>query len=724
MARKSGLNIENNFNGGLVTEANFLAFPENSCQETWNCLFRNNGEVWRRLGFEYEDYYKTTAITRSSSSISEYVWKSVAGNGDIEFVVVQVDSTLYFYQANEFGGISTNKLPFTIDLTTYQISGSPAVDTLPCQYSVGNGYLFVVHSYCTPFYIKYNILGDSFSTVSIVIQIRDFEGVDDTLAIDTRPSTLSVEHNYNLYNQSWFPTVTVASGGSFQAVAYWSGNRSDYPSNADVWWVFKNANRAVDFSLFNTIIPGNTAAPKGHYIVDPFLLDRTAVSGIGSFKVQSSSYYRPSTVEFFAGRIFYSGIHYQGYNNKIYFSQILEADTQIGRCYQADDPTSETTSGLLASDGGVIVIADIGNIIKLISIQTTLLVFASNGIWSISGSQGIGFAANDYTVHKISSIPALTASSFVMVEGYPVWWNTVSIYTVSANSATGTLAVQSVSDTKIRSFFLEIPLASKRYAKGAYSPETRTIQWLYNSNIQTSIDANSQYNSILCLDGSTQAFFPWSISSGPNIVGIVATRGNHVQRENYFQNTTVNATVVDAAGDTLLDAAGDTVVSGLEQTVPGLHTFRYITAIPTGDVNYNLTFSAEKDITYNDWATYGSKDYSSYLITGVKLHGQAVLKFQANYLYVFLRRQDTSSAFLQTVYDFADAGNFSQYSTTQQAYSSSQEVYLNRQNTTINYKRLQVRGTALSLQLKIKSEAGKPFNIVGWTIYETSNLSV
>ena len=41
-----------------------------------------------------------------------------------------------------------------------------------------------------------------------VIQVRDFEGVDDDLGNDEEPFTLSKEHHYNLLNQGWMAPGT------------------------------------------------------------------------------------------------------------------------------------------------------------------------------------------------------------------------------------------------------------------------------------------------------------------------------------------------------------------------------------------------------------------------------------------------------------------------------------------------------------------------------------
>jgi hypothetical protein len=43
--------------------------------------------------------------------------------------------------------------------------------------------------------------------------MRDFDGVNDGLAIDQEPSTLSKEHHYNLMNQGWVSPGSGTPGG-------------------------------------------------------------------------------------------------------------------------------------------------------------------------------------------------------------------------------------------------------------------------------------------------------------------------------------------------------------------------------------------------------------------------------------------------------------------------------------------------------------------------------
>src|SRR5690242_10780182 len=100
MPRSTAVAVENNFRNGRITEATGLNFPENACTDELNCIFNLPGNVTRRLGFNFEGNYSTKTIDRTQSVVQSYLWKNVAGSGTTILVVVQVGSTLYFYDAS------------------------------------------------------------------------------------------------------------------------------------------------------------------------------------------------------------------------------------------------------------------------------------------------------------------------------------------------------------------------------------------------------------------------------------------------------------------------------------------------------------------------------------------------------------------------------------------------------------------------------------------------
>lgn len=708
MARSAAVAVENSFIKGLITEATGLNFPENACTETYDCVFDEKGKVLRRLGINYEDGFMFTSLSTSNTGkvISYFVWENVAGRGDLTFVVIQFGATLYVYSTSSSQGLSSNQL-FTIALSSYVVSGAPAPEGKECSFASGNGALFVTHPYCNPFYCTYDPDTQSHTEAALTLQIRDFTGVEDNLAVDSRPSTLTALHKYNLQNQGWTAFTNYWHKSALDA---WDQRRTDFPSNADIWWTMKNSNDDFDpDNQSDKTFKGNTHAPQGHYLLNPFYEDRTSASGVGGLTVATSGYFRPSTCAFHAGRIFYSGVGTGTYSNKIYFTQIVHDSKQYANCYQAQDPTSQDDSDLLPNDGGVIAILGAGQILLLASVQSFLVVIATNGIWAISGSQGIGFTANDYSVSKLSDIATQSTQSLVFSNGFPFWWTNDGIVGLAYNTVAANLELKSLTDKTIKTFFEGIPVASKASAKGAYNSKTKVIQWTYRSTDSTLTEEHYQHDRVLAFNVLTGSFYPWRITQpsstlGPWIGGVFSTKGVGAIRQ--------SENVTDNAGGTVVDNAAANVTVSATTTQYLTSSFRYITIYKNG-ANYSLSFAQEKDANYVDW---GSSNYQSYAITGYKVHGQGSVKFQSNYLTVFMDTVSEASCFLQAWWDYAQSATSGKMSDVQQAYHHDNHFALSQ-------VRLKMRGEGRALQFKFYSESGKPFTLVGWSGFETGNTS-
>lgn len=351
-------------------------------------------------------------------------------------------------------------------------------------------------------------------------------------------------------------------------ISYYRSRAGRFPANSQIWWSMKRPLEAgtdrpprgyleaFDPGLRHQFNVGNTPAPKGHYILQAFNKDRSSASGVPNLQRVTSFGRRPRAVAFYAGRVFYGGAHTAGFNNIVYFTQVIENDRQYGRCYQEADPTAEEIRDLLPTDGGKVLIPEIEEIIHMQQIGMELYVFCSNGIWRIAGSEGLGFRANDYSVMKVSGTPALSAFSFTDVEGVPMWWNRTGIYTMAPGEG-GQVEVQSLVEQTIQSFYDDIPEESKYYAKGSYDPVKKRVEFLYRNELVNSFDENFQYDSVLTLDTRTGAWSPWKISTHPQVQvkGIFTIAGWSVETE-------IVSVVVD--GDEVF--AGDDPVTAIEES--------------------------------------------------------------------------------------------------------------------------------------------------------------
>lgn len=686
MPRQQGTQVVNTLQRGLITEASALSFPENAFTESDNIRINLDNVIDRRKGIDLEDSYSTVTETRSSDAISTYVWENVGGDGDLIFVVTQIGAIIRFYEVTADGVLSDNRKSFTIDLGSYDLT---IPDASECQYADGGGRLFVFHPNCSSFYVDYNAAGDSITVTSFNWFIRDFDGVDDSLETTERPTSLTDAHEYNLYNQGWWHPA-IDDGGTrrdnaIDAYKNASPAPSDWPANSDVWWYAKNANDYLDAAYVHTQDFGNSPAPKGHFILNAFDTDRSgAHADIGTVTEKDSNNLRPSTGTFFAGRHWGSGVNYEDYTSKVYFSQIIEGTDNIGKCYQSNDPTSEINFDLLPSDGGVVDIQEAGSILKLIPYKDSILVMASNGVWSISGSEGVGFRANDFSIVQLSGSGIQNQSAVVLVEGVPYWWNLDGIWTIDQEQGVVSLTKQTIQET-----YNSIPPLSKKYAKGAYNKITEEIQWVYTSSSPGSVEARYNYNKILCYNVRTGAFFIFSVSndsgtSDPSINGIVSIKNP------------LAASVEDNA-------------------------FYYLASYLSTGSSYPTTFAREYDTAYKDWTDVpnggSGTDYSSYLITGYTIAGEANKNFQNNFVDVYLNNDATGeteySLFIQGLWEFT--------TTNTNRFSTAQQLFQYNDGHNVTSKRVKIRGNGKSLQLKFYSETGKPFELIGWSAWITGN---
>lgn len=328
-------------------------------------------------------------------------------------------------------------------------------------------------------------------------------------------------------------------------ITYYKERTGYYPNNTQVWWSMKRPPEVgtdrppktylevFDPGLRHQVSSGNTPAAKGHYVIDAFQQDRSLVSGVAGIPVKSALGTRPSAVAFYAGRVFYAGVFTAGFNTRVYFTQIIERPDQVGECYQSQDPTSEDLRDLLPSDGGVIVIPEIVRIHHMVAYGFDLFIFASNGVWRIAGSDGVGFRADDYSVSKISGVPTISSLNFVDIEGVPVWWNRSSINTLAPGQNGGGLTVVSLTDPSIKTFYDDIPEESKFYAKGVYDPLTKKVQYLYRSTPAADPVDIYTYDSNLTMDTRNGSFSPWDMNSHPRIEvkGLFSLEGSSVEND-------------------------------------------------------------------------------------------------------------------------------------------------------------------------------------------------
>lgn len=700
MVRNVASTVENNFSGGLITDAGVLSFPEHAVADCDNMHFTLSGDAVRRLGFNAE----AGAITPTSEDFSDqaivsYLWQSVNGDGDINFVVLQIGRALAFFFVNPNAPLSQG-LVGNIQLPL-GLASAQAVQENPCQFTSGNGFLFVTHRFIDPIYVRYDVPSNTFFQTAINVQIRDLIGVIDQgwngqAQINSNPSGLTSQHRYNLLNQGW----------TDQYINTFKNQLGTYPSNSTPFWIYLDASNLFNptTQLANGTALGTQQSPKGSFFLNPFFVDRSTIAGQFIENVQTSNPERPQTCCFFAGRLFMAGVNAVGYNNSIYFSQIIQSPDDYRKCYQTNDPSAQVLNEILVSDGGVIQIQDAGRIIKMISLQGAIAVFCTNGVWVISGSIGTGFTATDYSIRKISGVKTLSSSSFVSVLGTPYWWAQDGIYTMQADSL-GTFKVTSITLSRVNDYFSTIDNTSKLFAVGDYNDVTKEIQWFFRTAIVQGFEDNYIFDSALIYNTLTNSFSTWSfdLTASAVIKSPIVIQGT--------SNIQTTLDVVDLTLDQLVTSDGSTVtvIGSSAQSLPA--TFKYFVRFGN-----DMTVAEENDANYEDFhfVTGVGTIFESQFLSGPRVHGDAQKKFQANYVVVVCDNSQNNSFYIAGVWDYANNGSTGRWSTPQLC-SSQNSNYTNR------YFKRKLRGQGISLQYQFTASDNKPMSIVGWSAFETGN---
>ncbi len=731
MARANTNRLYRSFVKGLITEAGPLTYPENASTDEDNCVIFRKGNRSRRLGMDFESGYNFSSYGVSATEIANratrsYLWEAVNNDSDVSFLVHRLGTSLFFYDARQ-SSLSGGLKLFSVNLLDFLAPNATNLASSEVSMVAGKGYLFVVGEKLDPFLVEYNPNTDTISTQRIYIQIRDFQGVNDGLANDQEPATLTSEHKYNLMNQGWIDPANNGSGASVQyfdtfgGIGNYAGPTTNvitayhtqftrYPANNKQWWVSRDSTTGdFDPELLAKFFTGTTRAPRGHFIVDAFYIDRSAVSGIAGLPVESITD-RPPTVSFFSGRVWYAC------NSNVYFSQVLDDKAKAGFCYQEADPTAEDISDLIASDGGVIPIPEMQKAVKLVPIGGGILCFATNGIWYISGTQA-GFTATDITVSKVNPIGTDSPDSIVEAEGQIFWWSKVGIMGMSQKSGMfgtieGAFDRTNVSEQTIQSFYNnDISAESKRYAKGAYDPATNSIQWLFRAG---NTPGNYLYDRILNLDLSLGAFYPWTVSTnGPYISDI-------------FVTSTINDPI-----DTTTAVRGSFI--------------KFLCAVPTG-TNYNYTFGYFRNDDFADWVLFDNVGvpYMSFVETGYELLDDAMRNKQGPYVWCYFRRTEDafepdgddytltkpSSCYFQAKWDWSDSSNSNRWSTKIQVYRFRRQPTVNEDNLNFDngfpvvVSKNKVRGAGKAIQFRFESnEIGKDFDLLGWAVPFSGNTT-
>jgi hypothetical protein len=740
MAAQASVKDAFTFVGGLVTEGGYFITPENSYKDGVNVVPQMDGTIERRNGLDYEDDYALHAagISLDNKNLWAFTtgtWSTVAGSGNRDFIVAQLGRYLHFYNAATGSTSASRNTAYSIDLNTYKVPGNTSTTGVAvCSFASTYGRLIVTSADTLPIIITYTpVVGDenawgTFSIEAVDIQIRDFKGIPlidssgNTIAIDVEYTEAEwvalgidiADVKYNLYNQGW---------ADVQIDAYKTANADKFPSNTKSWIYGKNVTDDFDSAVLNKQDFGNSPAPKGHFIIDPF----------------EDTTYRPKVCAFFAGRTWYAGMPSSDLLGTVFFSQVLDTVDKVGNAYQTNDPTSEVISDLEDDDGGTVEIPEAGEIVALQPLGRGIMVLATNGVWFISGIDQ-GFKASNYSVDRVSSVGCVSGKAVVIVEDSLLYWSNSGIYAISAANSVE-FSATNISDKNIKTFYQNIPVLSKLYSEGVYNATDKTIYWLYSNTVTAGTDTGRfNKDTILAFDIRLNSWYWFAINSTLGVIPVSI----EVTKET---NAITNAYGVLVGADTVISGA-DTVVANINNISGTRKLYKILTLHPVTSNNYSVTYSdfantRDSSTKFRDWYKYNTAgvENQAYFITGYNMGGNGPARAKTGqYLTVFMKRTETtfdananptnqSGCLMQSRYDFTDNIYPGKWADDVQVYRQLRPFFANPSSAfddgyPLVISKNKLRGRGKAVQFKFASEAGKDMKIVGWTGTFVGNTNV
>ena len=779
MAKVTSEKKYSSFIRGLITEASALTFPENASLDEDNFDLRIDGSRVRRLGVDYEQGYSliSTGIVDAileGTKKSHHRWDFPGGATNKVIGVVRAYNKLWFLNllsATPSGALLNGGTSITITgLANAEIETSV----------INNKMVLVSTDLDYPVLLEYNPITDVVSQSTFPIQVRDVWGVNDGISTQTRPTTLTNTHWYNLVNQGWSDTITSTCGAGVSVTVVqrqvWTLPSTNvwtlvtapatslptavnctfttlgvYPSNADIWTLGKIGDTAsANFEQFDpTSLSKNSVdnaeAPKGSIILDAFKRGHSRYLAVGHVQIQDEETGNISCVATYAGRVWYSGIvssvllgdsYSPNYSGYVFFSQTIVGTDKFGKCYQEADPTSPSISDIVDTDGGTIQLLDVSKVTGLIPVKDSLLVFAENGVWEIYGDTG-GFKATNYQTARISSIGTNNPRSIVVAGNIVFYWSSAGIFMLSPDQATGKYVGTSLTIGTIQTYYNNLAQLAKSHTRGFFDADENHIRWLYNDTAGYSETVNTNhYNRQLNLDLSLNSFYKFSISSlatnSPAVVDFVEIPP--------YADTNVLLSVY-AGSDSVIVGADPVVVNG-DAALTRIETYGLLSFVGT-----QFTISKYKNTEFMDWKTANGvgADYSSYLITGYETFGEVMRTKQIPHIFFYLIRTENgftvdgngnliannpSSCLVQAQWNWSNSASGGKWGTPFQAYKYTRGYIPSGPTDTFDTGDLLVvtknklRGSGKALSLKIYSETGKDLNLLGWSTSITGDGSV
>lgn len=745
-------------NKGVVSDSNFIEYPNNSAEEMVNLHTLPDGVVERRPGLHRDSTIDPYAFPGSAAGRDRtFYWEPSPGSRHVVSVgtlgIIKVDDTTlypgavttvnstivvavtYFTQTPAGTGplvastesvwfnnsehnesdqlVTSNTLPTALSVDVahyYDIAGvryirnskvnyatpdgalplSTIDATSSIQFAPSKNFLVITYPWSLPCVI-WKTTGGKFLFDFIDVAYRRYEDLPDGIDMVTRPASAVVNANFetNLLNRGWDAADITAYKA---ATAKW-------PAKSMVPWKGKNATGVFTPAELNKIYFNTSSAPTGSI----------------RYSIADDKRSSPAACAEANARIWFGGFTGSDLSQYVAYTQPVMATSFMGdscsKCYAFNDPTAEYLNQPTALDGGMIKVEGAKNIHKLLGFADGVLVFASNGVWAITGFQGQVFQGNAFNIYKITDKGSITAGGVVEVENKVLYVTQDGINQIVPNDQTRSLKSESITDNVIGDLIK--PMLA---AYGNSYATTGVILFLRTSTgVMTAYDKVEdkvyfmfgQGTSTIVSSGTYDSFFFLYGRITPDNMWVYDNKkGAFYKYVIDFSQMSAENMVVDWDNRTVITREG--------------RPYRFIGGATSG------TYAFKDVIDLTNAGAYTYQDYSSYAIISNKnalldpdKQIEAVHCTFENSNYGTYPSNTDGACKLSVIYDNHAGPSTSRTSPEQDAYRhvpgrvpnyTTGNVYRTVQT------RLKVRGHGKHFRIKLRSVGSQNFKLVGYAL--------
>jgi hypothetical protein len=756
-----------NFTGGLNTESTPLNSPENTVKDIQNFILNRDGSLQRRPGIEFEegheDFIASSDVVDLEEGLSTYIWKN-ASNSGIDVLCVQMGGRIYFFNASS----TTPSAEYYGE--NVPISGYDYPNRYVASFTTVDSALVVTAGSNRVMVVSFDPLAAEFNRFSSVVQrvsVRDFWGTDGERS--SRSSTIDNESYYNLINNGWPNVIGGRLVDNADAIGTTRLERGWFPAANDIWYAAKvevaDDPEAIGVYSSDNLVRldfGSSEPVRGKSIIDS-IFQRGASRQNFAFTnppgVITDNYFTFNPTEIpedrstghisalgeYLGRAVF-GIRATGIvegdsrspnlSEMVFFSRTVRNINDISRCYGDNDPTAELINDPLDTDGGFVKIQGMGYPVNFGTLGRSLFVFATNGVWEISGGES-SFTATNVVINKVSNVGCSSPRSVVNTEDSLYYWGDNGIYQISMDQISLQGIATNISEDRIQALFESLPFQVRSNVTGVFDEDERKVRWLYS--LQNNPVHRDLHDRELVLDLRLGAFYKHyfapvddGTSEGPYLFGFVPSQ------------KAISGVI---ASDVLVDA--DQVLAGAEEVVIDTVVtstirvpFKYASFTVDSASDDTFTLAGLDEETFVDWKSVddvGTEAYG-FLLTNALTGGDSQRKKQIPYVTVNMRLTDEliedteggyvslspSSCLLRSQWGWTNNPETGRWGDSFQVYRLPR-VFVGEAEGELNYgydvvsTRNKLRGNGKALSLHFNTEAGHDCHIYGWGLNLTVN---